>query len=91
MALDVVSVLVAAILATLYRRHTGPIEGAEEFWQGTLISGRSIWILLALLCGFTITLIVTSKRLLLYSPTKLSSVLGEQRRNLQACFTSGLK
>jgi exopolysaccharide biosynthesis polyprenyl glycosylphosphotransferase len=90
MVLDVASVLAAAILATLYGLHTGPVEGAEGLWQGTLISGRSIWILLALLCGFTFALIVTSKRLLLYSPTKLSSIMGEQRRSLQACFTSGL-
>ena len=90
MVLDVVSVLAAAILATLYKAQTGPIEGAEEFWQGTLFTGRSIWILMALLCGFTITLLITSKRLLLYSPTKLNSIMGEQRRSLQACFTSGL-
>ena len=90
MVLDVVSVLAAAILATLYKAQTGPIEGAEEFWQGTLFTGRSIWILLALLCGFTITLLITSKRLLLYSPTKLNSIMGEQRRSLQACFTAGL-
>ena len=90
MVLDVVSVLAAAILATLFKAQTGPIEGAEEFWQGTLFTGRSIWILLALLCGFTITLLITSKRLLLYSPAKLNSIMGEQRRSLQACFTSGL-
>jgi len=90
MVLDVVSVLAAAILATLYKAQTGPIEGAEEFWQGTLFTGRSIWILMALLCGFTITLLITSKRLLLYSPTKLNSIMGEQRRSLQACFTAGL-
>jgi exopolysaccharide biosynthesis polyprenyl glycosylphosphotransferase len=88
--MDVASVLAAAILATLYKAQTGPIQGAEEFWQGTLFTGRSIWILLALLCGFTITLLITSRRLLLYTPAKLSSILGEQRRSLQACFTSGL-
>jgi exopolysaccharide biosynthesis polyprenyl glycosylphosphotransferase len=90
MGLDVVSVLVAASMVTLYELQTGPIDGVEGFWQGTLITGRSMGILLALLCGFTIALIITSKRLLLYSPTKLSSILGEQRRSLQACFTSGL-
>jgi exopolysaccharide biosynthesis polyprenyl glycosylphosphotransferase len=90
MVMDVASVLAAAILATLYKAQTGPIQGAEEFWQGTLFTGRSIWILLALLCGFTMALIITSKRLLLYSPTKLNSIMGEQRRSLQACFTSGL-
>jgi len=90
MVLDVVSVLGAAILATLYKLHTGPLEGAEGFWHGTLIHGRSKWILLALLCGFTMALIITSKRLNLYSPAKLASVLLEQRLSVQACFTSGL-
>ncbi len=90
MALDVVSILGAAVLATTYRLHTGPMEEAEGFWQGTLIHGRSMWILLALLCVFTMTLIITSKRLSLYTPTKLTSILGEQRRSMQACFTSGL-
>jgi exopolysaccharide biosynthesis polyprenyl glycosylphosphotransferase len=90
MALDVVSVLGASIIATMYRLHTGPVEEAESFWDGTLIHGRSMGILLALVCGFTMALIITSRRLNLYTPTKLTSVLGEQRRSLQACFTSGL-
>jgi exopolysaccharide biosynthesis polyprenyl glycosylphosphotransferase len=90
MFLDVVSILGAAILATLYKMHTGPVEGAKGFWHGTLINGRSMWILLALLCGFTIALIITSRRLNLYAPTKMASVLGEQRLSVQACFTSGL-
>jgi exopolysaccharide biosynthesis polyprenyl glycosylphosphotransferase len=74
----------------MYKLQSGPVEGAEGLWRGTLASGRSIWILPSLLFGFTMALIVTSKRLLLYSPTKLSSILGEQRRSLQACFTAGL-
>jgi exopolysaccharide biosynthesis polyprenyl glycosylphosphotransferase len=47
-------------------------------------------ILLSLLCGFTFTLIVTSRRLQLYSPTRLTSFLHEQRLSVQACLTSGL-
>ena len=90
MTLDVVSVLGAAVIATMYRLHTGPVEEAEGLWRGTLFYGRSMWILLALLCGFTMVLIITSKRLILYTPAKLTSVLGEQRRSFQACFTSGL-
>ena len=90
MVLDVVSILGAAIIATMYDLHTGPVEEIEAFWRGTLIHGRSMWILLALLCGFTMALIIASKRLSLYVPAKLTSVLGEQRRSLQACFTSGL-
>ena len=90
MILDATSIFGAAILATLYKLHTGPLEGARGFWDGTLINGRSMWILLALLCGFTIALMITSKRLNLYTPARLTSILLEQRLSLQACFTSGL-
>ncbi len=47
-------------------------------------------ILLALLCGFTFTLIVTSRRLHLYTPARLTNFLHEQRLSAQACLTSGL-
>jgi exopolysaccharide biosynthesis polyprenyl glycosylphosphotransferase len=90
MALDGVTVFSAATLSTLYKLHTGPVAGAVGFWYGTLIQGRSMGILLALFCGFTISLIATSRRLHLYSPTRLTSYLHEQRLNAQACFTSGL-
>lgn len=90
MVVDGITVLGAATLATLYELHTGPVAGAVGFWRGTLIHGQSRGILLALLCGFSISLMVTSRRLHLYSPTRLTSFLHEQRLNLQACFTSGL-
>jgi exopolysaccharide biosynthesis polyprenyl glycosylphosphotransferase len=90
MALDVITILGAAILATLHEKHIGPIAGVRGFWRGTLFHGRSMWILLALLCGFTIAIIVSSKRLQLYAPLRMSGILHEQRLNLQACFTSGL-
>jgi len=90
MTLDAVSILAAAVLATLYELHTGPLAGAKGFWHGTLFNGRSMWLLLALLCGFTVSLIITSRRLHLYTPTRLSSFLHEQRLSVQACFTSGL-
>jgi exopolysaccharide biosynthesis polyprenyl glycosylphosphotransferase len=90
MVLDGITVLAAAALATLYEFHTGPVTGAKGFLDGTLIYGRSMGILLALLCGFTISLIITSRRLHLYTPTRLSSFLREQRLSVQTCFTSGL-
>jgi exopolysaccharide biosynthesis polyprenyl glycosylphosphotransferase len=90
MALDVITILGAVILATLREQHTGPLAGAWGFWHGTLIHGRSMWLLLALLCGFAIAIVVTSRRLLLYTPTRLSGILHEQRLNAQVCFTSGL-
>lgn len=90
MIADAITVLAASTLATLYQRHTGPLVGARGFWHGTLIHGRSMGILGALLCGFTITLLVTSRQLHLYTPTRLSTFLGEQRLSMQACLTSGL-
>jgi exopolysaccharide biosynthesis polyprenyl glycosylphosphotransferase len=90
MFLDALTVLVCAVIATVYERHTTPVNGARQFYHGTLFHGRSMGILLALLCGFTIALIITSKRLNLYTPTRLGSFLHEQRLTVQVCFTSGL-
>ncbi len=88
--LDAVTVLGAAILATLYEFKLSPIAEVRSFWRGTLIQGRSMGILLALLCGFIISLIITSRRLHLYTPTRLGGYLHEQRLTVQACFTAGL-
>lgn len=90
MVLDAVTVLGASMLATLLDLHTGPVAGAVEFWRGTLIQGRSMSILLALFCGFTVSLMIVSRRLQLYTPTRLNSYLHEQRLNAQACITSCL-
>jgi exopolysaccharide biosynthesis polyprenyl glycosylphosphotransferase len=90
MALDAITVLGSAILATLYQRHMGPMAGAKGFWHGTLIQGRSMWILLALLCGFTVALIFTSRRMRLYLPLRMNSILHEQRLSVQACLSAGL-
>jgi exopolysaccharide biosynthesis polyprenyl glycosylphosphotransferase len=90
MALDVVTVLVSVVIATIYRKHIGAVVGAEELWRGTLIHGRPMGILFALLCFFTVSLIVTSKRLNLYLPARLNNILHEQRLSLQACLSSGL-
>ena len=90
MVLDVATVLGVATLTTLYAFHTGPVVGVWDYRQGTLIPGRSMWILLAFLCGFTFVLIVTSRGLHLYTPRRLTNILHEQRLSAQACFTSGL-
>jgi exopolysaccharide biosynthesis polyprenyl glycosylphosphotransferase len=90
MLLDVITILGAAVLAALYELHVGPLAGAKRFWHGTLIYGRPMWTLLALLCGFAVALIVTGRRLHLYSPMRLGSILHEQRLSAQSCFTSGL-
>ncbi len=88
--LDAVTVLGAAIVTTLYKFHTSPIAGMQGLRQVTLFFGRPMWIWLAFLCGFTFTLIVTSRRLHLYTPRHMTNILHEQRMSAQACFTSGL-
>jgi len=90
MFLDAVTILVSAVAATIYERHTDPVLGARAFYRGTLCEGRSMGLLLALLCGFTICIIISSRRLNLYAPTRLTSFLHEQRLSVQVCFTSGL-
>ena len=90
MALDTMTILVSAAIATIYRKKTGPLMAARELWHGTLVHGRPVWILLGLLCFFAVSLIVTSKRLNLYMPVRLSNILHEQRLSIQACLTSGL-
>jgi exopolysaccharide biosynthesis polyprenyl glycosylphosphotransferase len=90
MILDGLTVFGSSMLATLYATHSGPMDGARRFLHGTLIWGRSMWILLAFLCGFCITLILTSRRLQLYSPKRLNNILHEQKLSVEACFVAGL-
>lgn len=89
-AADVATIAAAAAIATLYEFRATPMADARGLWQGTLIHGRPIGILLALLCGFTLVLIAASRRLHLYEPRRLTNFLHEQRMSAQACFTSGL-
>ena len=90
MAIDALTVFLAAVTATLYRFRANPMSGVHKFLDGTMFRGLSVWILLALLCGFTCALIVTSRRLHLYTPTYMTNFLHEQRMSAQACLTSGL-
>lgn len=90
MAADVGTVLAVATGATLYRMHTGLVTGARDLWAGTLIHGLSTWVLLAFLLGFTVVLVAESRRLHLYTPLRISSILHEQRLSAQACLTAGL-
>ena len=90
MAFDAVSVICAATASTFYEFRTNPVNGARDIWHGTLIHGRSMGILLALLCVFTLSLIMTSRRMHLYTPRHMTNFLHEQRLSAQACFTAGL-
>jgi len=90
MILDAITVFGAALVASIIELHTGPIAGARGFWHGTLIHGQSMGILTGLLIGFIATLIVISRSLHLYHPTRLTNHLHEQRLSAQACLVSGL-
>lgn len=90
MFVDFVTVLVAATIATVYERQVNPVAGARNLYHGTLFHGRPMWTLLALLCGFAAALLVSSRRLHLYSPNRIGSFLHEQRLTVEVCFTSGL-
>jgi len=63
MILDGIIILGAAVLASVYELHTGPVNGARVLWHGTLIHGYSMTILLGLLFGFITALMFTSQRL----------------------------
>jgi exopolysaccharide biosynthesis polyprenyl glycosylphosphotransferase len=90
MILDVCSVLGAAMVSATIELHVTPVDSFRGFWHGTLIQGQSMGVQIALLLGFTATLIVVSRSLLLYTPTRLTSHLHEQRLSVQACLVSGL-
>jgi exopolysaccharide biosynthesis polyprenyl glycosylphosphotransferase len=90
MAMDAITVVVSAMLAALYKTHSGPLSCARRIWRGTFIQHRSMGVLLVLLCFYAVSLILTSRRLNLYSPTKLSNAFQEQRLSVEACLTSGL-
>ena len=88
--MDAFTVVLAAMAATLYKFHATPVEGAQSFFHGIMFHGLSVWILSGLLCGFTFALLVTSRRLHLYTPMHMTNFLHEQRMSAQACLTSGL-
>ncbi len=90
MILDAMTVVGAAFVAATLELHTSPIAGVRGFWRGTLIRGQSMGILTCLLVGFMFTLIAISRGLHLYTPTRLTSYLHEQRLSVQACLVSGL-
>jgi exopolysaccharide biosynthesis polyprenyl glycosylphosphotransferase len=90
MLLDGFTILAAAIAATLYEKHMGLFVGVRSFWHGTLIPGSTTSQLLLMLFGFVIALIETSRRMHLYTPSRLGGFFTEQRLTLQACMISGL-
>ena len=90
MVLDGITVLASAALVMLYERHAGPVAEVRSLWYSILIQSRSTGILLAALCGFAVSLTITSQRFHLYTPKRLNSFLNEQSLSVQACLISGL-
>jgi exopolysaccharide biosynthesis polyprenyl glycosylphosphotransferase len=90
MIFDGLTVLGSSVMATLYATHSTPFDGARKFLHGTLIYGRSMWILMAFLCGFCISLILISQRLQLYTPRRLNSIFREQKLSIEACLIASL-
>ena len=90
MALDALMVLAAALFAMLYRVQTSLVAGTAGASSGSLFHMRPAGQLLILFGGFTVALLVISRRFNLYTPMRMSSFLHEQRLSVQACFISGL-
>ena len=89
-ASDALSVLAIAVLATHFRLGLSSRDEIADLIHGTLIPGQPAGILLAWLTGFTIVLVVISRRLNLYAPQHLHGYLHEQKLSLHACLSSGL-
>ena len=89
-AADTLTILVTAAGATMYEMRAGPVETIENLRNWPLTGSGSIWTLVDLLFGFSVVLILISRRMHLYEPLRITSVLREQRLSAQACFTSGL-
>ncbi len=90
MAMDLISIIISAFIATVFNLRTTPITSARHFVHGTLFPGRSMWILLSLLLLFSISLILISRRRNLYQPRRIPNYLHEQRLSVQASLTAGL-
>jgi exopolysaccharide biosynthesis polyprenyl glycosylphosphotransferase len=90
MAFDVLTILVTAAMVTMYETGVGLFELVQKFWNGTLFWQSAMWNLLVLLSVFTVSLVLTSNRLHLYTPNRISNTLAEQWLSVQACLTAGL-
>lgn len=90
MVLDALTVMGAALVAAIIQLHLSPLASVRGFVRGSLIPGQSMGIQVALLIGFTLTLIGVSRSLHLYTPVRLTNHLHEQRLSVQACLVSGL-
>jgi exopolysaccharide biosynthesis polyprenyl glycosylphosphotransferase len=90
MVADGVTILAAAGVAAFYRLHTVSLAQANSFWTGVVFPSHPVGILIALLLGFMLAVITSSRRMRLYEPLRLNGFFREQRLSAQACFGSGL-
>jgi exopolysaccharide biosynthesis polyprenyl glycosylphosphotransferase len=87
---DGVTILAAAAAAAFYRLHTVSLAEVHTFWTGTVFPTHPLSIPAALVCGFMLAVITSSRRMHLYEPLRLTGFFREQRLSAQACFSSGL-
>lgn len=88
MVMDAITVIAASLLAFLFE-HDPAVSVRWPLHKAALEHCPPIT-MIALLCGFTAALILTSRRLMLYSPSRLNGLLNEQRLSVQACAVAGL-
>lgn len=88
--LDLVTIVAGGLIAIAHGMHLDPGSAARRLLTGTLFQDYSFGMLLAILAGFSVTLIVISKRFRFYAPARINGYLHEQRLSMQACFTAGL-
>jgi exopolysaccharide biosynthesis polyprenyl glycosylphosphotransferase len=88
MAVDVVAVLSAFSLASVFRFDLSP----SEWLQGHLglLMGRDVPLYPGYLCFFLATLLIINRRDGLYGPLHAHASLHEQRKMVQACSGAGL-
>ncbi len=85
MAVDILTVVVAAVLATHFRR-----ANFLSYFDNRAPLAQNPSSLLLYLAGFSLILIVVSRAHGLYGPLQAFSGLREQRLTVQTCFTASL-
>jgi len=87
--LDIFTVMASVTAATIYEFHNRSL-GARGLWLVALTHSQHAILLFGMLCFYTLSIVVLSRSMSLYSPNRLSGYLHEQRLSAQACFTAGL-
>ena len=90
MTVDALTIVVAATLASLFELHERTQGAQSSIQHYKIVPGQLTWSFLGLLTGYAVSLMFTSRRLNLYRPKRLHSVLQEQLLSVQACLTSAL-